>query len=128
DPEGALLGRQGASRSRAPLAAWPCGQPVTAARHDQAPELPGEAGDRSALTNETNERKEGRPHQRASLAFWAETLNCARRSCKTLPKPDRGEGTDGKSARTGPQTGPVVLLLRRLAARDPAASGRGESQ
>ena len=49
DPGGALLGRQGATRSLAPLAARPRGEPDTEARHDQAPELPGQAGGRSGL-------------------------------------------------------------------------------
>ena len=49
DPAGALLGRQRATRSLAPLTARPCGQPVTEARHDQAPELPGQAGGRQRL-------------------------------------------------------------------------------
>ena len=53
DPEGALLGRQRATRSLAPFAARPCRQPVTAARHDQAPELPGQAGGRSRLGKPT---------------------------------------------------------------------------
>ena len=52
DPGGSLLGRQGASRSFAPLAAWPRGEPVTAARHDQAPELPGQAGGRPVVNDE----------------------------------------------------------------------------
>ena len=52
DPGGSLLGRQGASRSFAPLAARPRGEPVTAARHDQAPELPGEAGGRPVVNDE----------------------------------------------------------------------------
>jgi hypothetical protein len=61
DPGGPLLGRQGSTRSCAPLTAWPRGEPVTAARHDQAPELPGEAGGRSALNDEANARKGGTP-------------------------------------------------------------------
>ena len=49
DPARALLGRQRPPRSLQALAARPCRQPVTAARHDQAPELPGQAGGRPRL-------------------------------------------------------------------------------
>ncbi len=71
DPASALLGRQGATRPRSPLAARPRREPVTEARHDQAPELPGQAGDRSALEPTTTQRA---PAQRAPF-LWPETLN-----------------------------------------------------
>ena len=49
DPAGALLGRQRPPRSLEALAARPRREPVTEARHDQAPELPGQAGRRPRL-------------------------------------------------------------------------------
>ena len=49
DPARALLGWQRSPRPLETLAARPRGEPVTEARHDQAPELPGEAGRRPQL-------------------------------------------------------------------------------
>jgi hypothetical protein len=65
-PQGALLCRQGAPRARKALAARPRRQAVAAARHGQAPGLPGEDGRRPLGETET-EHREGRPNGRPSF-------------------------------------------------------------
>ena len=75
DPAGALLRRQHPARSRAPLAARPCGQPVTEARHDQAPELPGQAGDRPTLAEKQTTDRAGRLHPPRSVSGGLSTAN-----------------------------------------------------
>ena len=61
DPASALLGRQHPPRSLQAFAARPRGEPVTAARHDQAPELPGQAGARPELTERDSYGSSGAP-------------------------------------------------------------------
>src|SRR5262245_27772338 len=86
DPQGALLGRTHSPRSLEALATRACGQPVTAARHDQAPELPGQAGGRSKLDRPFT-TKRGRPHGGRPL-FWRWPLNRLRQwSAQELPGP-----------------------------------------
>src|SRR5262249_55906389 len=58
DPQGALLGRPRSPCPLEALAARSCGQPVAAARHDQAPELPGQVGDRPELNQTDNQNAE----------------------------------------------------------------------
>jgi hypothetical protein len=57
-----LLGRTRSPRPLEALAARSCRQSVTEGRHDQAPELPGQAGGRPSLGRRdfTSERNGGR--------------------------------------------------------------------
>ena len=90
DPAGALLGRQRATRSLAPLAARPCGQPVTAARHDQAPELPGQAGGRSGLGKPTPTARG--PSFGAALFLRRAFEKRRSKLYEPAPSSERGEG------------------------------------
>ena len=73
-PRSAGSGRRTARSARPPrsleaFVARPCGEPVTAARHDQAPELPGEAGGRSKLGQTDTEHHRGPSLEGGPLLF-----------------------------------------------------------
>ena len=132
DPGGALLGRQGATRSLAPLTARPCGQPVTAARHDQAPELPGQAGGRSGLDKPTPTPRgppSGRPSFLADVRFGryvrARKIPCPQRVLRAKGSNNQRRVMKGIIRRLRPSPAMVVACIALVFAMTGAGYAAG---